>query len=288
MPLWRCSLISSSGIRMFAAGYPLACLAVYPGNRIIAGMMVGRRPLFPEHREVEHYLTAGDERVVSQFEYSSARIGSAAFSSPGRSSLIIARFAYYVVKITQHAYRLSGGPRRDSLAGRPGRESTMPRHLPQAIANEFIRRWSTDHPGMSPNQTWLQKMVHVANGWNLAVNDEPLVGQPPEAWDNGPVFRAIWNHVRDWGYNAGGLLGQAGSNKPYVAELSPSELSVVDHVWKRYGQLSGRDLSQLTHEPDTPWTKAYVNRGKNARLDEKDIRDHYVKLALVGRGQSAH
>ncbi|MEO5805068.1 Panacea domain-containing protein [Devosia sp.] len=164
----------------------------------------------------------------------------------------------------------------------------MPGHQAQAIANEFIKLWKQEHPGINPNQTWLQKMVHIANGWNLAVNEQPLVNQPPEAWDNGPVFRSIWNHIRDWGYNAGGLLGYAGTNKVYAADISDSERAVINHVWKRYGQMSGRDLSRLTHEADTPWTRAYVGQGQNARLDEHDIRDHYIKLAMAGRAQAAH
>lgn len=164
----------------------------------------------------------------------------------------------------------------------------MPRHAPQAIANEFIRRFRLENPGFTPNQTWLQKMVHVANGWNLAINDEPLVNQAPEAWDNGPVFRQIWNHIRDWGYNAeGGLLGTAGTNKPIEADLSDAERAVISHVWGRYGGLSGQELSRMTHEPDTPWTLAYVARGKNSRLNENEIRDHYIKLALEGREQAA-
>ncbi|MEQ1900259.1 MAG: Panacea domain-containing protein [Devosia sp.] len=162
----------------------------------------------------------------------------------------------------------------------------MPRHLPQAIANEFAKR--AELRGAIPNQTWLQKLVHIANGWNLAVNDEPLVAQPPEAWDNGPVFRSIWNHVRDYGYNAGnGLMGYAGSNKPFEAQLTDSERAVIDHVWSRYGGFTGRELSGMTHQPDTPWTKAYFTHGQNARLSEDEIRDHYTKLALAGREQQA-
>ena len=164
----------------------------------------------------------------------------------------------------------------------------MPRQLPQAVANEFIRRFREGHPGWgSPNQTWLQKMVHIANGWNLAVNGEPLVSQPPEAWDNGPVFRAIWNHLRDWGYNVSGLMGPAGSQTPFHADLTESEKAVIDHVWKRYADYSGRELSAMTHEADTPWTKAYFGRGQNARLNEEEIRGHYINLALAGRGQAA-
>jgi uncharacterized phage-associated protein len=154
----------------------------------------------------------------------------------------------------------------------------MPNHDPRAIANEFLKL--KDGPA---NQMWLQKLVYFANGWNLAINNEPLTDARIEAWDGGPVFRTIWNHIRDFGYNAkGGLLGDK-HGRPYVAELAPNERSVLDHVWKRYGGYSGIELSRMTHQEGTPWSNAYFGKGNNASLEPNDIKRHFVELALAGR-----
>jgi uncharacterized phage-associated protein len=155
----------------------------------------------------------------------------------------------------------------------------MPHHDPRAIANEFLKLVG-DRP---VNQMWLQKLVYMAHGWNLAINHEPLVDGRIEAWDGGPVFRTIWNHMRDFGRNAkDGLFGK-GDKDPFHAGITDRERSVIEHVWKRYGGYSGLELSEMTHQEGTPWSNAYFGKGRNAALDNEDIKQHFVELAFAGR-----
>lgn len=152
-------------------------------------------------------------------------------------------------------------------------------HDPRAIANEFLKL-----AGNRPvNQMWLQKLVYMAHGWNLAINNTPLVAGRIEAWDGGPVMRKIWDQMRDLGRNANGLFGRA-SDEPYEAPLSSDEKAVVESVWRRYGGYTGRELSDMTHEEGTPWSNAYFGRGRNAKLLDDDIKQHFTELAIAGRG----
>lgn len=131
---------------------------------------------------------------------------------------------------------------------------------------------------------WLQKLVYIAHGWNLAISREPLVSQQPEAWDNGPVFRSLWNHIRDYGIDrVQRLLVDPVTKELIQTDLTDSEASIVDHVWDKYGHYSGHQLSRLTHKPDTPWTKSYLRRGRNAPIPDSETKEHYVQLALAGR-----
>jgi uncharacterized phage-associated protein len=96
-------------------------------------------------------------------------------------------------------------------------------------------------------------------------------------------MRAIWNHLRDSGCNAvGGLLGSSPS-EPQVAELSVNECNMISHVWRKYGHHSGLELSQMTHEPGTPWSNSYFGVGRNAPWSQSDIKQHFVELALAER-----
>jgi len=158
----------------------------------------------------------------------------------------------------------------------------MPNHSARAIANEFIGR-----NGGPMSQMKLQKLVYMAHGWNLAINQKPLIKDRIEAWDGGPVMRTIWNHLRDLGYNSGSyFLGNSKAEK-YVADLSASEKNIIDHVWEKYGGYTGLSLSEMTHKPGTPWSNAYFGSGQNSPLSEKDIKQHFVELALAGRKQTA-
>ena len=157
--------------------------------------------------------------------------------------------------------------------------SMMPNHDSRAIANEFIKL-----SGSQPiNQMWLQKLVYMAHGWNLAVNSTPLVGDRAEAWDGRPVFRRIWNHYRDFGRSGKSGLLERREGQPLEAALSDEERAVIDHVWKRYGSYTGNQLSNMTHQEGTPWSNAYFGRGRNAALLNDDIQQHFTELALAGR-----
>lgn len=157
----------------------------------------------------------------------------------------------------------------------------MPNHNPIAIANEFLRLRADS---AWPQQMYIQKLVNAANGWNWAINGGPLADEAPEAWDNGPVFRSIWEHIRDHGYRGEFcMLTHPLTDDAVSADFSDSEKSVIDHVWKKYGRFSASQLSDMTHEPGTPWYKAYFNRGRNSKLDDSDVLKHYIELARAGR-----
>ena len=159
----------------------------------------------------------------------------------------------------------------------------MPHYSAAAIANEFLKRMPE---GQAHSQIVIQKLTYIAHGWCLAIVGEPLVDEPPQAWDNGPVFRSIWDRFKMFGFGSKSGLLEGNDGRPFEAHLNAAEADIIDRVWKRYGHLSGRALSDMTHQPGTPWWKAYFDRGRNAELDRDEIRAHFVKLALAGREQT--
>jgi uncharacterized phage-associated protein len=161
-------------------------------------------------------------------------------------------------------------------------------HRAVAIANEFLKQ-----PGAGERltQMQLQKLVYFANGWNWALNDSALVSDTPEAWSYGPVYRELYNHTRYFGKEPIGRLitpddseiarvfGEGRREQaPYSASVTNRESQIIQQVWRRYGGLSGIRLSELTHQPGTPWFEAY-KRGKNSPLDQDMIRIHYADIA---------
>lgn len=165
----------------------------------------------------------------------------------------------------------------------------MPGHSSMSIANEFLRL--AGDAGLTQMQ--LQKLVYIAHGWNLAINGEPLVAEDIEAWDNGPVFRELWDHLTRFGSatitrlitpaQRRSFFGRRDDPSPYAADLTESERAVVESVWKRYGGFGAFTLSGLTHQAGTPWHKAYFGIGRNAMLDQDEIGRHYRDLAMAAR-----
>ncbi len=98
--------------------------------------------------------------------------------------------------------------------------------------------------------TWkLQKLVYYSQAWSLVWDDAPLFEDAIEAWANGPVTRVLYAEHRgefsvdDW--------SRWGNPK----RLTKEQRDTIDIVLADYGDLTGRQLSHLTHA-EKPWREA--------------------------------
>ena len=111
-----------------------------------------------------------------------------------------------------------------------------------------------------PMTTWkLQKLVYYSQAWHLVWRDEPLFGERIEAWANGPVVRALYDYHR-------GQFSVAEWDLGDVETLSAGECKSVGAVLTAYGDLSGRQLSFLTHS-EVPWREARGDLAPTARTN---------------------
>jgi uncharacterized phage-associated protein len=144
------------------------------------------------------------------------------------------------------------------------------------VANEFLRLASVDTPtrGLTPLQ--LLKLVYIAHGWSFIYLKEPLLNEQAQAWQYGPVVPTLYHAIKQFGADTVAYPIR-GDTDPQV--LSPDAVSLIAAVYRTYGHLSGVQLSNMTHQPDTPWSRAWTTAGKNALISNNEIQDHYRKLA---------
>lgn len=144
------------------------------------------------------------------------------------------------------------------------------------VANAFIRKArESGRNDVTPMK--LLKLVYIAHGWSLGINNRPLFLEEVEAWKYGPVIPELYDAVK--GYR----------NRPIDHELPESafgnhieadDQALIDQVWATYGQHDGIRLSSITHQPDTPWDKTWDRRGFHGLIIPTPmIRDHYQQLA---------
>ncbi|GIF23848.1 putative phage-associated protein [Actinoplanes tereljensis] len=125
----------------------------------------------------------------------------------------------------------------------------------------------------------LQKLVYYSQAWHLALVDEPLFTEAIEAWRDGPVTVALWERhrgqrtVRSW---------PTGDPE----RLSLTGTKVVALVCQVYGELSGDDLSELTHN-ELPWRVARQglpdHEPSKARIQDDVMKRFYRRRSLAGR-----
>lgn len=160
----------------------------------------------------------------------------------------------------------------------------------EAVANEFLQLAYRDHKTISPLK--MQKLVYFAHGWYLAITGRPLLSEPIQAWQYGPVIPTLYRQFKEWGadpirFPATKEVPGKGTIRPKLDdEGSPEEVEtarkVIERVWKQYGRLSAAKLTALTHSENTPWARLPDKEEPGTVIPDEDIRDYFVRLAKAG------
>lgn len=148
------------------------------------------------------------------------------------------------------------------------------------VANRFLELARGQGRSLTPMQ--ILKLVYIAHGWMLGLNRRPLISQPVEAWQYGPVVRDVYNGVRN--------NGRSPVESPMWApeeKLDYVEDDMVQQVFKIYGQMDGIALSNITHMPETPWAKTYQHGQFGTVISNDLIGAHYQRLSRERSGTAA-
>ena len=137
----------------------------------------------------------------------------------------------------------------------------------RSISNFFIERsleYKTPVSALS-----LLKILYFSHAWYLAKFDEPLIGQPFEAWRYGPVNRVVYDQIK-------GLKGKPITRKLVVLDAStgefieavalfPDKIEIfLSQMFDYYAKFDSLKLSDLTHEQGSPWESTWIKAASGA------------------------
>ena len=164
----------------------------------------------------------------------------------------------------------------------------------KAVANYFLSKHRKS--GITPLK--IQKLVYIAHGWYMAFYEDPLIDNEfAEAWEYGPVFPSLYHEFKHRGKLAINALAtdvkldvsnsKLTKTTPRIEESNKQTRELLDRIWEVYGKLTGIQLSNMCHQPGSPWhnTRHDPERKNaiNADIDDHEIREHYRKLLTVNR-----
>jgi uncharacterized phage-associated protein len=129
-------------------------------------------------------------------------------------------------------------------------------HDARAIANFFLDR--AQARGVELSIMTLLKVLYFGHAWYLAKEDKPLIAQPFEAWEYGPVNRVVYDQFKNFGKD--GITMRAVSFDPRKAAFLATPYSLdenteefLSNIFDYYSQFHPYRLSDLTHEKGGPW-----------------------------------
>lgn len=141
------------------------------------------------------------------------------------------------------------------------------------VANALIQKAAEDERPFTNMK--LQKLVYLAYGWHFAIADEKLFDDEIQAWRYGPVIPSLYQKFKLYFSNP------IPSNHYFVpesTELPELVMKIVDKVWESYGNYDAGTLVELTHQPESPWHRAYCAGQLDIQISDDDINSHYKEL----------
>ena len=104
----------------------------------------------------------------------------------------------------------------------------------------------------------LQKLIYIANGIHLALNGSPLIFEPIETWDYGPVVQSVYQNYKIFG-SSKISVNPFDSWQPQL-KLDDKAKKSIEDAWAVGKGVDGIQLSNWTHKEGSPWTKAKNNQ----------------------------
>ena len=145
-------------------------------------------------------------------------------------------------------------------------------HDARNVANEFIQRALDDGKPLTPLQ--VQKLLYFAHAWMLAIHGRPLLMQLFEVWRYGPVVPLVYYCLSH--YRGDPITEPLPVHRDSVREFDPTERSVIDQVYEKYGHLSGLKLSNLCHASGGPWDQ--MNRAYKRYIPDELLESYYKQF----------
>jgi uncharacterized phage-associated protein len=156
----------------------------------------------------------------------------------------------------------------------------------RAVANFLLDRADALH--RSVTQLILYKVIYFSHGWYLAAHSRPLVFHEFEAWQYGPVIKVLRDQFQDFEdrpitSRAEKLNILTGEYTVVPSELREEDGAFIGRIFASYLNYSAWELSNLTHEPGSPWDRLWNSEkpvGRLAlRIKNEEIKAHFDGLA---------
>lgn len=167
----------------------------------------------------------------------------------------------------------------------------MQLYSPKSIANYFIDLAKAKGERISPMK--LQKLVYYAIGWYAGYTGRPLVDEPVEAWQYGPVLPSLYHEFKKFG--SGQITEKAtylDDNLDFVEVPPPDDPNVrkfLDNIWSNYGHFTAIKLSEMTHAAGGPWDSTWSEslgvRGTDIPLER--IQQYFRTAAEKAKARAA-
>lgn len=126
----------------------------------------------------------------------------------------------------------------------------------QIVANTFLYYGFEECIKISPMK--LQKLIYFLFKQYAQKTNQQLFSEQFETWRYGPVLPSVYYEFSSFGSAPITKFARDAQGKVHILNVSSSkELNEAwSIVWNKYKYCSGSELSGITHQPGSAWSKA--------------------------------
>lgn len=151
-------------------------------------------------------------------------------------------------------------------------------HDARAIANHILD--IADEEGIPLTIMQLLKLVYLSHGWWLSFSEGcPLTKSNPQAWQYGPVHPEVYRAFPKMGrHHIQTRAVDPETGYTFSTNLSKDEDALIRQVVKAYGRHHAFTLSDMMHQPGTPWSETNSRYGDYANIPNDLMHKHFDEL----------
>jgi uncharacterized phage-associated protein len=138
------------------------------------------------------------------------------------------------------------------------------------VARYFLSLTDEDAGDLISNLK-LQKLLYYAQGFHLAIFDEPLFSESIEAWIHGPVVPEVYRYYKSYG-------SDPIPPEEYDSEYFTKDIQeYLDEIYSVFGQYSAWKLREMTHD-EKPWKNYFEQDVQCIEIPHEALREYFIEF----------
>lgn len=141
----------------------------------------------------------------------------------------------------------------------------------QALANTVLKKSFDEKIPVTPMK--LQKLLYFICAQYMKNNDgKPLISERFEVWQYGPVLSSAYYEFNAFRARPIQRFAKDAQGTAYIINPDSEDIMrAIDQIWHKYKHYTAAELSSMTHQPGSAWTKAHER--SDLYLREEDMID---------------
>lgn len=134
----------------------------------------------------------------------------------------------------------------------------------------------------------IQDLVFIADGYHMALFNEPIIDTDFYAFQHGPVQKDLCRIMKDiYSYGGGMTTGQFVEKSLLSLPIGNFETKTEELLYEVNSKISSKNSSELrilTHLRNSPWSLMW-DRNPFERIPDELTRDYYLRIQGIAKKQ---